>query len=140
MNHRHLLLPLAVAASLLTLSACRKEASPEAAPATAPSAAVSVPADAVTLRDLGLTNAPEGVSLPKGAVVSDMINMGNNVTAVVVSPSGAEVAEHLRTALPAAGFTITADGADSLLFEGGAWQGAFTVNGEVAALSLRTDR
>ena len=114
-------------------------ASPTPTP-TSTSAAVSVPADAVTLRDLGLTNAPEGVSLPKGAVVSDMINMGNNVTAVVVSPSGAEVAEHLRTALPAAGFTITADGADSLLFEGGAWQGAFTVNGEVAALSLRTDR
>ena len=36
MNKRHLLLPLAVAAGLLTLSACKKEATPEAAaPGTA---------------------------------------------------------------------------------------------------------
>ena len=50
MNHRHLLLPLAVAASLLTLSACRKEASPEAAPATAPSAAAGETADQFVAR------------------------------------------------------------------------------------------
>ncbi|HRF83079.1 MAG: M2 family metallopeptidase [Xanthomonadales bacterium] len=35
MNHRHLLLPLAVATVLLSLSACRKEPTPEPAPAAA---------------------------------------------------------------------------------------------------------
>ena len=84
-----------------------------------------------------ITDVP-GVRVGHTTLTDGHVQTG--VTAVVVSPSGAEVAEHLRTALPAAGFTITADGADSLLFEGGAWQGAFTVNGEVAALSLRTDR
>ncbi len=38
MKYRHLLLPLAVTASLLSLSACRKEASPEGSAATAPAA------------------------------------------------------------------------------------------------------
>ena len=50
MNHRHLLLPLAVAASLLTLSACRKEASQEAAPATAQSAPAGETADQFVAR------------------------------------------------------------------------------------------
>ena len=101
---------------------------------------VSAPADGVTLARLGFRNGPADFWLPPGLVIRDRVDLDANVTLTITSPGGAEVAAWLRRNLPAAGFEITADGQDSLLFRRGQWQGAFTVTAELSALSLRTDR
>ena len=101
---------------------------------------VSAPADGATLAQLGFGNGPTDFWLPSGVVIRDRIDLESNVTVTITSPGGAELAAWLRRNLPAAGFEITADGQDSLLFRRAQWQGAFTVTAELSALSLRTDR
>ena len=113
---------------------------PPSPPAPEPSRSVQVPSDGVTLAQLGFRNGPGDLVLPAGLVIRDRVDLSTNVTLTIASPPGAEVAAWLRTNLPAAGFEITADGQDSLLFQRGAWQGAFTVTGDLSALSLRSDR
>ncbi len=100
----------------------------------------SAPADGVTLTQLGFRNGPAEFWLPSGVVIRDRVDLEANITVTITSPGGAELAAWLRRNLPAAGFEITADGQDSLLFRRGQWQGAFTVTAELSALSLRTDR
>ena len=73
-------------------------------------------------------------------MIRDRVDLESNITLTITSPARAELAAWLRRNLPAAGFEITADGQDSLLFKRGQWQGAFTVAGELSALTLRTDR
>ena len=58
----------------------------------------------------------------------------------MTSPDGLTVAAYYRRVLPELGFRITADERNSLLFEGGGYDGAFTVTDALSALSLRTDR
>lgn len=94
----------------------------------------------MALSDLGFTNAPAGLSVPRGAEISDRVDSANNVTVVMTAPSGLEVADYLRSALPQLGFTITGDAQNSLTFEGGGYQGAFTTSRGYSALTLRTDR
>jgi hypothetical protein len=100
----------------------------------------SVPADGVTLQSLGYLNGPVAqFSLPRTTVVRAAVDQTNNVTAVLTSPRPTEVAEYLRRALPAAGFTVTADQADrdTLTFVGHGWSGSFTANGTTSAVLLR---
>jgi hypothetical protein len=61
------------------------------------------------------------------------------VAMVVSSPPPAEIAAYLRRALPAAGFTITADdaAATTMTFSGNGWIGSFTGNDRVSAVLLR---
>ena len=92
------------------------------------------------LSDLGFANGPKGFSILRGAVVHERIDSGNNVTLVFTSPSGVEIADYLRENLTSMGFAITADKANSLLFEDATWDGAFTSSSTLTALSLRTDR
>jgi len=94
----------------------------------------------VSLTSLGFTHAPAGLSLPVGATLTERTDAANNITAVLSAPSGLDVLAHLRATLPAAGFQITADEGNSLLFTDGTWDGAFTVSGALSALTLRTDR
>lgn len=101
---------------------------------------ISAPANARTLAELGLKHGPSQLWLPADVTIRDVVDLETNVTLTFTAPSGEELAEWLRTNLPAAGFQITADGQDSLLFDRGQWQGAFTVTGDLSAISLRTDR
>lgn len=123
----------------LLLAACT--ATPhQPAPTPAPEVSATVPVGGVSMRQLGFRYAPPGVSLPAGTRVVERVDLANNVTAVLDAPAGTSVAAWLRQHLPEAGFTITADGADSLLFHRMPWQGAFTVTDGLAAITLRTDR
>lgn len=101
---------------------------------------INIPKDGVTLRELGLTNAPEGVSIPRGTTTTEKIDQVNNVTVVFTAPTGAQLAGYLRRTLPDAGFEITQDANNSMLFTRGPWQGAFTSNNGYSAISFRTDR
>ncbi|MDO5068023.1 MAG: hypothetical protein Q4D96_12150 [Propionibacteriaceae bacterium] len=98
------------------------------------------PEGGVSLAGLGLGNGPRDVWLPSRVVIVEQVDLVNNVTLVLAEPAGEELASWLRQHLPAAGYEITADGQNSLLFHKEPWQGAFTVTGEYSALSLRTDR
>ena len=90
---------------------------------------MTVPADGVTLRSLGYLNGPaEQFTLPRTALVTAAVDQPNNVTAVLTQPPPADVEAYLRRALPATGFTITADDPDgsALTFTGHGWTGSFT--------------
>lgn len=129
---------IAALACLLAVAGCSEQPVEETPPpvqATAP-----VPDDGVLLSDLGFQFAPQGVSIPRGSVVSERVDQVNNVTLVMTAPSGTELAGYLRRELPRQGFEITADGNNSLLFSRGQWDGAFTTEAGYSALSLRTDR
>jgi lipoprotein len=123
---------------LLALSGCTTPPPQPATPEVTWTA--SAPADGVTLTQLGFRNGPAEFWLPSGVVIRDRVDLEANITVTITSPGGAELAAWLRRNLPAAGFEITADGQDSLLFRRGQWQGAFTLTAALSALSLRTDR
>lgn len=134
--HR-ILIGLLAALALAGCAGAPVVAPPSPPARTAPAAA---PDGGVFLTDIGFTHAPAGFSIPSSAIVDQGTNAANNITVVFTGPTGAETAAYLRAALPAVGFEITADGDDSLTFTDGAWQGAFTATGPLAALTLRTDR
>ena len=123
---------------LLALSGCTTPPPQPATPEVTWTA--SAPADGVTLTQLGFRNGPAEFWLPSGVVIRDRVDLEANITVTITSPGGAELAAWLRRNLPAAGFEITADGQDSVLFRRGQWQGAFTLTAALSALSLRTDR
>lgn len=135
----------AVIRRVLALSCCLAvlgcgAAAPEAAePSPSQPVAVSVPADGVSLSSLGYSFAPEGFSVPASARIGERVDQENTVVAVFTAPGGADIAAYLRENLPGQGWSITADGQNSLLFERGEEHGAFTVTGDLAALSIRWD-
>ena len=104
--------------------------------------AVTVPADGVTLRSLGYLNGPaEQFTLPRTALVTAAVDQPNNVTAVLTQPPPTDVEAYLRRALPATGFTITADdpAGAALTFTGHGWSGSFTASGATSAVLLRPE-
>ena len=100
----------------------------------------SIPSDGITLAALGYLNGPvREFSLPRTAAIRAKVDQPNNVTAVVSSPSPAELSSYLRRALPEAGFQITADSpaANTLTFTGHGWSGSFTGDDRASAVLLR---
>lgn len=110
------------------------------APTPPPLTSSAAPEGGQALSDLGFEHAPAGFPVPRGAAISDRVDSGNNITVVMTAPDGLEVAAFYRRVLPELGFSITADAANSLLFEGGGYEGAFTVSNGYSAVTLRTDR
>jgi hypothetical protein len=111
-----------------------------AAPTTTSAPGHSIPSDGITLAALGYLNGPtQQFSLPRTAVIMAKVDQPNNVTAVVSSPSPAELRSYLLRSLPAAGFEITADRADAntLTFAGHGWNGNFTGDERASAVLLR---
>ena len=101
---------------------------------------VTVPADGVTLQSLGFLHGPaQQFTLPRSTLISAAVDQTNNVTAVLATPPPADVAAYLRQALPATGFTITADDPEgpALTFAGYGWTGSFTASETTSAVLLR---
>jgi hypothetical protein len=136
---------LAVAMTLVgcLLMGCSAGSSSDSSPAppvVSPAGLPSVRVDGVTLAALGYLNGPiEQFSLPRTAVITAKVDQPNNVAVVLSSPSPAEVATYLRQALPAAGFTITAEdaAAKTMTFAGNGWIGNFTGDSRASAVLLR---
>ena len=109
-------------------------------PLTPTPTAITVPADGVTLRSLGYLNGPaEQFTLPRTALISAAVDQPNNVTAVLTQPPPTDVETYLRRALPATGFTITAEDPEgpALTFAGHGWTGSFTASEATSAILLR---
>lgn len=98
-----------------------------------------MPEGAVALASYGFQYAPEGFMVPGASIIEDKVDQTNTIVAVFTAPSGADLNTFLRQSLPADGWTITSDGQYSLLFERGELRGAFTVSGQLGALSIRSD-
>jgi hypothetical protein len=116
------------------------EPTPSGSVSASPSGRVSVPPDGISLRLLGFDNGPvDAFSIPRNAAVSDHVDQPNAVTVVMSTPSGPEIAAYYRRALPAAGFTVTADdrATNTITFTGHGWTGALTGSGEATAVFLR---
>lgn len=135
------LLVLAVVTSGCGAAAGQDPAPPSSATpsAASPSAAVPVPADGLPLRAFGYSFGPlDAFSLPRGTMLVTSVDQADNVTAVLAAPSPLEVAGYLRRALPAAGFTVTADdGVATLTFAGQGWTGRLTGGDATSAVLLR---
>lgn len=109
------------------------------------SSGASIPADGISLSDLGLSNGPlESFSLPKAAKVQTSVDQPTVITLVLSAPEATVIADYLRTALPAAGFTIDQDTADgdssdspALIFTGHGWTGTFTGAAETSAVAFK---
>jgi hypothetical protein len=109
-------------------------------PAVSAARPPSIPPDGITLAALGYLNGPvRQFSLPRTAALRAKVDQPNNVTAVISSPSPAELSSYLRRALPEAGFMITADspGANTMTFTGHGWSGSFTGDDRASAVLLR---
>jgi hypothetical protein len=129
-----------VACLLMGCSAASSSDSSPAPPSVAAARPPSIPSDGVTLAALGFLNGPvDQFSLPRTAIIATRVDQPNNVAVVVPSPRHAEVAAYLRGALPAAGFTITADkpATKTMTFAGNGWSGSFTGDDQVSAVLLR---
>lgn len=124
------------------LTACAAGGSfPDPAESSAPTAApVRIPADGVPLASFGFTNGPvREFSLPRTSTLKAVVDQTNNVTMVLISPTAPEAYAYLQRALPATGFTVTAENATTttLTFTGHGWTGSFTGNPRAAAVLLR---
>jgi hypothetical protein len=105
-----------------------------------PTVQVSIPADGVALAAFGYTNGPVAqFSLPRTSFLVSKVDQPNNVAAVLSRPAPGEVAEYLRRALPATGFTISQDdrATVTMTFDGYGWAGSFTANAGTSAVLLR---
>ena len=128
---------LLAAACCLIVAGCSAAAPEPTDPVS--SSSVAVPTGGVLMANLGYSFAPRGFSLPASSVITQRVDQEDTVVAVFSKPDGAAIATYLRETLPGGGWVITADANDSLLFERGREQGAFTVNGETTALAIRWD-
>ena len=127
----------------LLLGGCGGDPAPgpvvRSAPAAPTPGSVAVPSDGLLLGEFGYRFGPrDSFSLPRSARLAAAVDQADGVTVVLSAPPAAEVAAYLRRALPATGWTVTAEAAPSTLtFTGHGWRGSFTGNGDVSAVLLR---
>ena len=134
------LLAAAAVALLLTSCAVEESAPPPRPSPTLSTSAVVVPADGVTLAELGFVHGPrEAFTVPPSAVITVRVDQPNTVTLVLTEPTPPVLGRYLRRVLPPAGFQILADGGDAatLTFVGHGWTGSFTGAGSTSAVNLR---
>jgi len=97
----------------------------------------SLPTGGVFLADLSFSQAPDGFSIPKQALIISRANYPELIVVTFPGSDGPLVHGYLRDHLASMGFLITAQSADSILMESPAWQGAFTMTPDRAGLTLR---
>jgi len=129
---------IGVAAPVLLLGAC---AAPQGAGSTSssnPSAVRSAPSGTATLATLGWQNGPaDRVLLPAGVTITSRVDQANVITAVGSPSMTDSVLATLTDTLPSYGWTITASGGGSLVFSDPRYDGAFTSDSSLWALTIR---
>lgn len=121
---------IVLVAAIAVLTGC--SAVPDYDP-PAPDATItaSVPPGGMSLRELGGDQGPvDAVTIPRSHQLRVATFQVNVVNLVFVAPDAGELAEWFRTTLPEAGWTITTDSNDALIFTGHGWDGVFTPMGD----------
>jgi len=135
---RRAALALIAAALVITGAACSAGGSWQAPPGTETTTEmVTLPPGGVFLTDLGFTNAPPDFSVPAAATMLHGYNIPDLINVIYDGADGPIVHDYLARYLPSMGFRITAQSADSLLWDGPEWTGAFTMTAMQAGLTLR---
>lgn len=105
---------------------------------SSPSSYQSAPAGTVTLAALGWKNGPrERIVLPVGASIDRKVDQGNVITATGAPGMAEAVLKTLTETLQTYGWTITASGNGSLVFSDAGYDGAFTSDSAIWALTIR---
>ena len=103
-----------------------------------PSAVKAAPSGTVTMATLGWKNGPaDRVVLPIGATVDRRVDQANVITAIGNPTVAESVRSTLVAQLPTYGWTITASAGGSLIFSDAHYDGAFTSDSSLWALTIR---
>ena len=87
---------------------------------------------------LGWKNGPaDRIFLPIGATIDRRVDQANVITAIGRPEMAAFVLSTLTETLPSYGWTITASGGGSLVFSDAQYDGAFTSDSSLWALTIR---
>jgi hypothetical protein len=98
----------------------------------------AAPSGTVTMAALGWKNGPAGrIVLPIGATIDRRVDQANVITAIGGPSMADSVRNTLTDTLPSYGWTITASGGGSLVFSDASYDGAFTSNSSLWALTIR---
>jgi len=98
----------------------------------------AAPSGTVTMASLGWKNGPASrIVLPAGTGIDRRVDQANVITAI----GDPTVAESVRTTLvatlPSYGWTVTASAGGSLIFSDAQYDGAFTSDSSLWALTIR---
>ena len=103
--------------------------------ASSPQAA---PSGTVTMASLGWKNGPaDRIVLPTGTGIDRRVDQANVITAIGGPAMADSVRKTLTDTLPSYGWTITASGGGSLVFSDAHYDGAFTSDSSLWALTIR---
>lgn len=90
------------------------------------------------MASLGWKYGPgDRILLPMGAGIDRRVDQANVITAIGKPASSAAVLQTLTETLPSYGWTITATGGGSLVFGDARYDGAFTSDDSLWALTIR---
>ena len=119
------------------LSGCSM-AAPNPVSSSTPSAVSPAPSGTVTMAALGWKNGPaDRIVLPVGASIDERVDQANVITAIGGPAMAGAVLTTLTDTLPSYGWTITASGGGSLVFSDAHYDGAFTSDSTLWALTIR---
>jgi hypothetical protein len=87
---------------------------------------------------LGWKNGPaDRIFLPVDAGIDERVDQANVITAIGSPAASASVLSTLTETLPSYGWTITASGGGSLVFSDAQYDGAFTSDSSLWAITIR---
>lgn len=111
-------------------------AAPE--PTPTPTGSLEPASGVISLAEKGYGQGPAAlIPVPDDVAITQYVDQPNVITASFAQPDGAAIAEVLRTNLPGAGWKITADTPEAILFTRPGWDGAFTISENVSAVTVR---
>jgi len=122
----------------LLLGGCSAGASSSGTASSSASAIHAVPSGTVTMATLGWKNGPaDRIVLPIGASIDRRVDQANVITAIGNPTVAESVRSTLVATLPTYGWTITASAGGSLIFSDAHYDGAFTSDSSLWALTIR---
>ena len=102
-------------------------AAPE--PTPTPTGSLEPAPGVISLAEKGYEQGPATlIPVPDDVAITQYVDQPNVITASFSQPEGAVIAEVLRAELPGAGWEITADTPEAILFTRPGWDGAFTIS------------
>ena len=129
---------ISLACFALLLGGCSAAVSRTGTASSSASAIQAAPSGTVTMATLGWKNGPaDRIVLPIGANIDRRVDQANVITAIGDPTMAESVRTTLVATLPTYGWTITASAGGSLVFSDAQYDGAFTSDSSLWALTIR---